>query len=474
MQAVRRIDLQPRVFSGGIPDNFIHARRTVALFWRVILCQIDGERERFVLELQVAGLIFLVMSRRKIDRGHHVEGDDPIRFRIVDHRARAGCLQLFMVGGLMAQGPGGFATQQYLIDAEHQTARIKPLGHPRLEITRPMQFVMKPALFKSGGISRELVMTAPGNEGRKAGFCGQHPGFDRTVRALDAGTIEESGVIADQRATREGQFWQRLQTACRQRPGTVGDAPATEQKLAQGRVRLESLKFVEGREVRIRIAQADDQPDRDEVIVAVVHEAATVGCRIHRPAAGMNDQAGAMFVSVDFPQFLDADAVNLRVFAFAQAKFLLKLLAQLTTATFGKQGVSGDELHPRLPGRSGMTVFQHPGIASRHPQHRALFIVENFHPGKARIDFHAQRFCLLTQPAAEIRQTDDVIACIVKAVGQRKTGNTKTALLAKHQETVFLNRHLQGSAKRLPVWQKFIQHARIQHRSGKDVAADFC
>jgi RNA-binding protein YhbY len=48
-------------------------------------------------------------------------------------------------------------------------------------------------------------------------------------------------------------------------------------KGADLRVRLVALEFLEGREVRVLVAEADDEADRDQVVAEVIEEAAAVG-----------------------------------------------------------------------------------------------------------------------------------------------------------------------------------------------------
>jgi hypothetical protein len=50
----------------------------------------------------------------------------------------------------------------------------------------------------------------------------------------------------------------------------------------------------------------------------------------------------------DLPQFLDAEAVGLRIDAFAQIEAGFELLAEVPAAAFGKQRVFGAQLHAGL------------------------------------------------------------------------------------------------------------------------------
>src|SRR5205823_15017456 len=159
--------------------------------------------------------------------------------------------------------PGRFAAQHYLVDADHQRAAIEPLGHPGLEVAGAVKLLVKPARAERFGVGGKLVAAASGLDRLRCRFSGEHAALDGTVAALDARGVEESGFVADQRAARENQFRQRLQAAGRDRAGAVADALSALQKLPDRLVGLEALEFLVGRQERIRIAEADDEADRD-------------------------------------------------------------------------------------------------------------------------------------------------------------------------------------------------------------------
>lgn len=125
---------------------------------------------------------------------------------------------------------------------------------------------------------------------------------------------------------------------------------------------------------------------------------------------------------VDFPQFLDTNAVGLRVFALVQVESGDKLLAQMTACAFGKQGVFGMQFHPELErvGRLSMTINSH--VAGSNPFHRSIVVIEYFRSGKAWENFNTEGFSLLTQPTNDIGQRDDIIAVILEAGRQHQVG----------------------------------------------------
>ena len=117
-------------------------------------------------------------------------------------------------------------------------------------------------------------------------------------------------------------------------------------------MRLVALEFLIRRELRIAVAEADNETDGDLVVFQVIEETAAIGVRSHRPAAAMDDQAQLVLLGRDFPQFLQADAVGLRIGVPVQGEFFDQLLAEVAAAAFGEKGVFAVQLHARLEGRA--------------------------------------------------------------------------------------------------------------------------
>ena len=73
------------------------------------------------------------------------------------------------------------------------------------------------------------------------------------------------------------------------------------------------------------------------------------------------------------------------------------------------------KFHARLERRAVAAILAYAHIARGHAFDRAVFVIKHFRAGKSGIDFDAKRFGLLTKPAAQATQADDVIAFIVEA-----------------------------------------------------------
>ena len=81
-----------------------------------------------------------------------------------------------------------------------------------------------------------------------------------------------------------------------------------------------ALKFFEWRQMWILVIERDDQPGKYLVICSVIQKATAFRVIIQRPAGGVYDETLFMLLRIDVPDFLEADAVMLRVRVGAQIK----------------------------------------------------------------------------------------------------------------------------------------------------------
>ena len=178
-----------------------------------------------------------------------------------------------------------------------------------------------------------------------------------------------------------------------------------------------------------------------------------------------------MLGRIDFPQFLDADAVGLRILAGVELEALDHLLAQVAAAAFGEDGVLGMQFHAELEVLGGLAFLVDAHVAGGHALDGAVFVEQHFGSGEAGEDFHFQRFGLLRQPARQVGQADDVVAVVVKALGQHEVGHAAGTFFRQLQEGVSHHGLVQGSTLFLPVGDQLVQGARIEGGAGQDVRA---
>src|SRR5436309_5635116 len=347
VHAVLRVDPQAR--RGLEIHELIDTRRAVALLRPGIDLQILQGYGR-ILERQVDRLVLVVVGVGDEHRRQPVEGKDPVGPGVGNRRKFRRRTDLLVICSFVMQSPGRFTAEQKLVDADHQRAGIEPLGHPGLEVAGAVKLLVKPARAERFGIGDELVAAPSGPDRLRGRFGGEHAGLDGAVAALDARGVQESSLVADQRAARENQFRQRLQAAGRDRAGAVADALSALQKLPDRLVGLEALEFLVGRQVWVRIAEADDEADRDLAILHVVQERPAVSAGVERPAGAVKHEPGLVALGFHLPQLLQPDAVDLRIGVSLQGVLREQLPAQMPARALGEEAVFRVQLHPGLVG----------------------------------------------------------------------------------------------------------------------------
>ena len=187
-----------------------------------------------------------------------------------------------------------------------------------------------------------------------------------------------------------------------------------------------------------------------------------------RPAQAVLDQPGLVVGGRDFPQLLDADPVGLRVAAVAQIETLHQLLGQRAAAALGEQRVARPQFHAALEVAGGLAVLADAHVAGGDADDAAVFL-QQFRGGETGIDLDAQCLGLLTQPADDVAERDDVVAVIVHL---RRGRHFERAGLGQEQEPIFARRRIERRALFLPVGNQFVQRSRLHHRAGQDMGAD--
>ena len=173
---------------------------------------------------------------------------------------------------------------------------------------------------------------------------------------------------------------------------------------------------------------------------------------------------------IDLPQLLDADAVGLRIDAFAQIEALLQALGERAPATLGEDGLPGVQFHARRVAVGVLAVLADAHVAGGDALDRAVLVVQHLGRGEARIDLDAQLLGLGRQPAAEHPEADDVVAVIVHL---RRVGQLVGLRLRQVDEVVFGRRRIERRALFLPVRNQLVQGARFQHGARKQMRAHF-
>ena len=241
---------------------------------------------------------------------------------------------------------------------------------------------------------------------------------------------------------------------------------------------LVTLELIKGRQVWVAVGQINDQTDDNLVAFNVIKEgtAGVLGTDdIQRPAGSVNHQTRLVLGGVDIPDFLDADTVVLRIRIGIQVVLLDQLLADVTTAAFGEQSVLATQFHA-----GGVKAFLRVAFAvntqvtGENAFYYAILIDQRFLGGKARIDFNAQVLGLLSQPAAQIAQGDDVVTFVMHGLGDQHMRDLgRFGFAGQHVDVIAGHRGVQRCFQLFPIGEQLLQRTGFKHRTGENVGADF-
>src|SRR5262249_16546634 len=121
-------------------------------------------------------------------------------------------------------------------------------------------------------VAGKLIARAAFRERRGDMLGSRHPGEDRVMRALDARHVDEAGRAADQRAAGERELRHRLPAALGDGARPIGDTLAALEGWADQRVLLETLEFLERRDVRVLVIEVHHKADGDLVVLQVIEK----------------------------------------------------------------------------------------------------------------------------------------------------------------------------------------------------------
>jgi hypothetical protein len=274
-------------------------------------------------------------------------------------------------------------------------------------------------------------------------------------------------------AARESELRNRLQATFVDGPRAVGQALAALEIAADRRMGLEPLHLFERREVRVRIIQVRHEADRDQAVTEMIEERAAAHVVRQRPALAVHDQSGLVVFRRHLPEFLDADAVDLRIDTVTQVEPRHQLLRQRAAAAFGEQRVLGVQFHALRIRVFLLAVLADAHVTGRHALHRAVLVEQHFGRREPGEYFDPQLFGTLAEPAADVAEARDVHAVVVHQRGQQPVRNAARLVLRQDQESILLHRRCERSTALLPVRKQFRQRDRVDDRTREDVRTYF-
>ena len=165
-----------------------------------------------------------------------------------------------------------------------------------------------------------------------------------------------------------------------------------------------------------------------------------------------------MFRRVYGPKLFEADGVVLGAAVCIEIEFVDELFAQVSAAALGENGVFAEQFVARSEAAFMFSILADAHVAGRNTSYGAVFIVQNFRSSKAGKNVHTHIFGLLAEPTAQVRQTDGVVAFIVRVTGNEKAGYLDPIGVVDHVvDQVFGDRIVEWRATFCPVWKQFVQ-----------------
>lgn len=473
-----RVDLEPHALGlRRVLDVLVHASRAEPVLEALVGGPGLGRVLLPVLDLQVDGLVLLVVGAGAADAGEDVEGELSVGLLVLDLGALVGGLGGRVVADLVLEGEGQAALEQEGVEAGPHDAAVQAQGRVegRAEVAHLLELLPDPALAQAGLVVVQEYGPVVGVVAQRGpgGLGGQHARLHGVVRALDLGQVDEPGRVADQRASREGDLWYGLEAALDERAGAVRDALAALEHRGIQRVLLHLLELLVRAHPRVRVVERRDQPDGHQVVAKVVHPAAAVRVVGQGVSHRVCDVALLELLGLHLPDLLDAEAVRLRVRLAAQVELLDDLLAQAAVAALSEHGHAGVELHASLERVLWLSTPADTQVVGGDAQDAPVRLVQHLAGAEAGVDLDADLLGALAQPLCELVQAQDVVALVVHL---RRGGQGHGHGLGQEAHVVVGGGGGAVEARLVvlgqPVWEEFLDGVGLDDGAGEDVGAD--
>jgi len=175
----------------------------------------------------------------------------------------------------------------------------------------------------------------------------------------------------------------------------------------------------------------------------------------------------------DFPDFLQANAVFLRIAIGFEIVFRFDFLGQGPPGTFSKKDIFAEQFHAWLIVRLVAAILGNAHDAGDNAAHFAILAIHDFRRREAREDLDFQFFRPLAKPAADIGQRANIATMIVHEGGEGKSRHAERTVRA--EQLILVRIHL-GADRTIitgaPVRDQLIQRFRVEHQPRQDVCAN--
>ena len=119
------------------------------------------------------------------------------------------------------------------------------------------------------------------------------------------------------------------------------------------------------------------------------------------PSIGMNNESFFVHLVFNLPDFLETNAIMLRVFAFIQFIFCNKFFAQVSSAAFTKYSIFRLDIYACFKSRFLLAFQANTHVSGSYTDHLIVFI-KNFTSREAWEYFYSKLFGLGCQPSTKI------------------------------------------------------------------------
>ena len=235
-------------------------------------------------------------------------------------------------------------------------------------------------------------------------------------------------------------------------------------------MRLEALELAEGRQGRIGVVEVNDEAQVELPVLRMVGEAAAGGAVVERKAEVVIDPARLMPIGRNFPHFLDAKAIFLRL--AREPVGSAEALGERAAGALGNQRVFGIDADAGRVARLGLAGTVEAEIAGDNAAHGSAGGPEHVDRRRHRKDVDTERLRLVAEPAHEVAQADD------DAVGRlhlwRQQCVREGKVMPGGEVVIGVARHLgpHRGAALAPIGQQRIEAAWVHHGARQDMATD--
>ena len=459
-----------------VVDVLVHPSRAESTLEAVKIGPFRGGMPVPVRDLQMHGLVLVVIRARSTDAGQDVEAEGAIGFGVFDRGTLIGPFRRGVIGSRMLQRPGSTASEDEGFQAGVEQAPVEAQRgverwpHVANLLQLPPDGRATQSIFV---IVQEDGTGVPRRDGGIAGFGRHYARAHGRVRPLDLGHVEETGRVSDESSAGKGQLGDGLEATLVQGPCPVRDAPAAVEHGSVERMMLHLLELTVGGEPWVRVVETDNQADADQVIPEMVQPTTTVGVNGQWIAQRMDDLSAPEVLGPDLPHLLDAQRVRLGLAVPAQIVRLDDLFGQTTMAAFGDEGDAGVKLHASGEGGLGSTVSRTTVVVGGDTLDGTIGTIEHLRRREAGIDLNAHLLGLLAEPSGKLTEADDVVAMVVH-LRWHWDGHGTISGEEAHAISLGLRRMPKalGVVPRYPAWDQVVDRRRLDPRPRQDVGPD--